>query len=113
MFLGQTRRAAANAITDGIMRAPVVFLLGALEAQAITMTVSVSVAWPGTCRRGKHKCGGGREKEYVSHSQHSGGYLFTVRFPEMVTEMIDRARTPVSVGSRGNADIFALLLTVT
>ena len=30
MFLGQTRRAAANAITDGIMRAPVVFLLGAL-----------------------------------------------------------------------------------
>jgi hypothetical protein len=80
------------------MRAPVVFLLGALEAQAITMTVSVPVAWPGPGRRGKHKCGGGREKEYVSHSQPSGGYLFTVPFPEMVTEMIDRSHTPVCVG---------------
>jgi hypothetical protein len=28
----------------------------------------VSVAWRGPGRRGKHKCGGGREKEYVSHS---------------------------------------------
>lgn len=70
MFPGQSRRAAANAVADRKMRAPVVFLLWALEVQAISMTVSVSVsvAWPGPGRRGKHKCSGGREDEYVSHS---------------------------------------------
>ncbi len=68
VFPGQSRRAAANAVADRKMRAPVVFLLWALEVLAISMTVSVSVAWPGPGRRGKHKCSGGREEEYVSHS---------------------------------------------
>lgn len=72
VFPGQSRRAAANAVADRKMRAPVVFLLWALEVQAISMTVSVSVsvsvAWPGPDRRGEHKCSRGGEEECVSHS---------------------------------------------
>lgn len=85
VFPSQTRGAAANAIADGIMPAPIVFLVSALEVHAIPMTNPMSITWSGPGRRGECKCGGGREEEHVSHSPILCGYLLTVPLPEMVT----------------------------
>ena len=93
MSLGQTRRAAANPVADGIMPAPIVFLVWALELRAIPVTTPVPVTWPRPSRRGESKCGGGREEEYVSHSPILCGYLLTVPLLEMVSAKTGREQT--------------------
>lgn len=68
MLLGQTGRAAAYTIANGITPAPVAFLVLALKPEAIPMTTAVAVPWLSPSRRDQ-KASGGREEQYLSHSQ--------------------------------------------